>query len=81
MFYTMPRQLALLGMYFTIREQLVLVASISLLRQPILLAAVLLRSFTPQLVLFIPPVNLTAARWSLGGRLVFAFTLATRYTS
>ena len=62
-FHTMIRPLALLGMYFaTIRE----------------LAALMLRSFTPQLVLLAPPINLMAARWSLGRHLVFLYTLATR---
>jgi hypothetical protein len=65
MFHTMTRPLALLGMYFaTIRE----------------LAALMLRSFTPQLVLLAPPINLMAARWSLGRRLVFLYTLVTRFS-
>jgi len=64
-FHTMIRPLALLGMYFaTIRE----------------LAALMLRSFTPQLVLLAPPINLMAARWSLGRRLVFLYTLVTRFS-
>ena len=64
MIHTMTRQLALLGMYLTtIRE----------------LAAVMLRSFTPQLVLFAPPINLMATRWSLGRRLVYLYTLTRVY--